>query len=116
MGKFSKDKGKRGERSTATDLREMFPELADNIRRGWQVREGDDDPDVVGIPGYWFEVKCGKSVHMSNALEQAASAATGSNAVPVAVIRVDRKKPIVVMYWSDFLTMIRRIYDYENRM
>jgi len=114
MGKFSRDKGKRGERSTATELRKCFPELEESIRRGWQAREGDDEADVIGVPGYWFEVKTGKVIQVLKALEQASSASNNKRStVPVAVLRPDRKTPFVALYWTDFLMIIRRIFDYE---
>lgn len=59
MGKAQREKGKRGERMLAEELRNTFPELAEQIRRGWQSRSGSDDPDVVGVPGVWFESKVG---------------------------------------------------------
>lgn len=115
MAKFSRDKGKRGERNTASELREYFPEIEGVIRRGWQAREGDDEADVIGLPGYWFEVKCGKSIQILKALEQAYEAsAKDEHSMPVAVIRPDRKRPVAVLYWSDFLIIIRRIFDYEH--
>jgi hypothetical protein len=47
MGKFSRDKGKRGERATASELRDVFPDLS--IKRGLQSRDGGAEvPDVVG--------------------------------------------------------------------
>jgi len=98
-----RNKGKVGERQTATDLREKFPWLSEGIKRGWQTRAGADDPDVI-FPGYWFESK--KLKRFTTApLDQAISDSKGRG-VPVAVIRPDRKKPVVMMLWSDFLVLL----------
>ena len=50
LGKSQRDKGKRGERALAEILREAFPEIGEEIRRGWQTRFGDDEPDIIA-PG-----------------------------------------------------------------
>ena len=60
MGKFSRDKGKRGERKTANEIKESFPWLTD-VKRGLQSRGGGAEvPDVVGVPGLHIELNTGK--------------------------------------------------------
>ena len=98
--------GKRGERKLATELREAFPDIADDIRRGWQSRNGDDEPDVVlPIPGYWLEHKSGAKPNPRAALSQAIQD-SGGRAMPIAVIRDDRKAPFAVVRWSDLLSLM----------
>ncbi len=108
-GLRSRRKGRRGEQQLAQLLRAVFPELAEGVRRGWQSREGDDDPDVIGLPGIWLESKCGKRPNPRAALTQARRDADG-RAVPVAVIRDDRQRPFAVLDLADLLAILRAAY------
>lgn len=107
MGRAQRQKGKRGERATAAELRAALPYLADKIRRGWQAREGDDDPDVI-LPGFWVENKSGKQPNVRAALKQAVEDSKGRG-VPLAVIRDDRKEPFCLMRWSDMLELLKKV-------
>lgn len=114
MPKMQRDKGKVGERKLATEIREAFPELAGLIRRGWQSRQSDDECDVTGMPGVWFESKFGKKPNARAALAQAieeseAAVAAGKRgrAMPIAVIRDNRKDPFVCMRLDDFFVLLR---------
>lgn len=102
MGKMQRDKGKRGERATANEITEA---LGIDCHRGWQARDGSDAPDVVGLPGWWVEVKAGKMLGPKAALLQAEKAACGKDK-SLAVLRYDREKPMVILRWSDFLAML----------
>lgn len=112
-GGFGRNKGKRGERKVATRLREGFPEFAGQIRRGWQSRMGDDDPDVVGLPGIWVEVKTGKMPNPRAAFKQACRDANG-RAIPIAVIQDDRtRNPLVIVGLTEFISIMRSAYRLE---
>lgn len=100
-GKWSRGKGKRGERELATALRRIWPKA----KRGWQTRAGSDDADVVA-PYFWWECKTGAKPNPRAALLQAQEASVGSNKLPVAWIRDDKKKAFVVMDFEDFMTML----------
>lgn len=110
MGKSQRDKGKRGERATANEIKLRMPDLAADVRRGWQSRQGDDDPDVLGLPGWWVEVKHGKSyksVLMERLLAQAVGdSGSGADGTPVVVVRPDRKEPYALLRWNDLLNLI----------
>ena len=67
MSKFSRDKGKRGEREVALILREHGFEA----RRGQQYCGANGDADVVGVPGLHIEVKRTEKFRMYEALDQA---------------------------------------------
>lgn len=108
MSKASRDKGKRGERMTATELRKMFPEYAREIRRGWQSRFGSDEADILGIPGFHLENKHGAKPNVRAALQQAIGDSSGRGLVPVAVIRDDRCEPFVVLRADDFWRLLRK--------
>lgn len=102
MGKASREKGKRGERATARELAATF---GVDARRGQQARDGSDAPDVVGLPGWWIEVKTGQRINAFAALEQA-DEARGKFEVPIAVLRRDRKRPIVAMFFEDWQHLV----------
>ena len=105
MGKFSRDKGKRGERATANEIKAAFPWLTD-VKRGLQSRGGGSEvPDVVGVPGLHIEVKAGKLPNPRAALKQAKEDCDPVT-YPVAVIRDNRCQPFVCMDWEDFLAVI----------
>lgn len=103
MGKAQRDKGKRGERATAKEIAETFNVDA---HRGWQARDGADAPDVVGLPGWWIEVKTGKNLSPKAALVQADEARKPDD-VPVAVLRYDRERPMAIMYWEDLRFLMK---------
>jgi hypothetical protein len=103
MGKAQREKGKRGERATAKEIAERF---GVDAHRGWQARDGADAPDVVGLPGWWVEVKTGKNLSPKAALEQADEARKPED-VPVAVLRYDREKPMAIMFWEDLLHLMQ---------
>lgn len=92
IGKSSKRKGRAFEQKIARELRELLP--AFEVKRGWQSRDGDEDPDVV-CGDYWFECKDRKVECSKAALEQAELATDGR--LPIAVTKLPRKQPVVTM-------------------
>ena len=63
-GKLSRMKGKVFEREVARDLRAIYGE---QVKRGWQAREGTDAPDVENVP-YWVECKHHQRVNVRAAV------------------------------------------------
>ena len=105
MGKFSRDKGARGERQLVADLREVFPEF--EVKRGLgQARGGEEVPDIAGIPNWHIESKCGKKQNPRAALAQAIAQAKEGH-TPVAVVRDDHKEPFALLLWEDFLQVLK---------
>jgi len=103
MGKREKVKGKRWEREVARKLREqVFTDCPDSVRRGWQTRKGDDDPDVIS-PAFSIECKVGKVIPMAHAIRQAKASANGKDWLVVA--KVDRQPATVTMDFDAFLDM-----------
>jgi hypothetical protein len=69
MGRFSKDKGKRGERELAGELTRV-PGIA--ARRGVQFQGSPDSPDVITeLPDIHIECKRNERFQLYKALEQA---------------------------------------------
>ena len=109
MGRPSLDKGKRGEREVAAILRAAG---FDAVRRGWQSRAGSDDPDVIGLPGFWIEVGLGRTIKPRAKLAQAVEASAGKHGVvPVAVTRGARRSDewVVTMTLFDLIGIARRL-------
>ncbi len=111
-GRGRRAKGHAAERKCAQILRSHLPEIASEIRRGLQNRQGGEAPDCDGLPGFWLEHKCGKLPNIRAALAQARTAAKGK-AWPLAVIQDDRARDrIVAMDLTDFLRVLRAAYGY----
>ncbi len=112
-GKSSRRKGHDWERDVARQMRDIF---GDRVKRGWQVREGTDAPDVDGTP-FWIECKKGKKTNIRAALLQAQDAAghlhgAGDNRPPLAVCKDDGMRATATMYLDDFLDLVK---EWEDR-
>lgn len=107
MAKASRDKGKRMEQRIARLLRES---TGLDIRRGWQSREGSDEPDVI-CPRFWIECKSGKRTNIKAAMRQAEADSEKSTQclglIPIAVTKDDGQPILVTMLWEDWLEMAR---------
>lgn len=104
MGRPQKEKGKRGERQAAEILREMFPGLADRIRRGWQSRfGGKDEADIIGLP-FHVEVAVGANPPIYRKLQQALRDAKAQACEPPVMVltKRDRDQWVVTMPLKDF--------------
>jgi Holliday junction resolvase len=99
-GTRSRNKGKAGEREVVLLLKRAgFMDA----RRGYQYRDGDEMPDVVGVP-WWVEVKRHKVVNIKAAMRQAI-AASGEQ-TPVVFSRDDRSDWLVTLRADDFLEIV----------
>ena len=103
MGKSSKDKGKRGERELAAFLRSH----GFNAERGAsQCKGGEDNPDVVGLPGFHCEVKRYKAPQCQAWFDQAASDCV--DATPIVFVRGDRRPWLVILAAEEFLSLAKQ--------
>ena len=102
-GRFSHDKGRRGEQQTAHELRAALGSGV-IVRRGAQSREGRDEPDVV-VEGYpwWIEVKTWGSrkswaehVAALHQAEQACLESENPSGIALVVVRENRRPPMAV--------------------
>ncbi len=109
QGRRSRLKGSTWERQVARDLRPVF---GPGVKRGLaQSRFGRGEaPDVDCAPPLWVETKHGKTVLFQAALRQAeegmAAAARPGDRWPIAVCKVDRTPPVVMMRWEHFLELV----------
>lgn len=107
MGKFSREKGKRGERMWAAVCRSHG--FAD-ARRGVQYsgREGQAD-DVTGLPGIHQEVKFVERLNLRDAMEQSArdAAAAGRGDLPIVAHKQSGKEWLVTMRADDWFRLFK---------
>ena len=116
MGRFAKQKGKRGEQEIATSIRIAFPKYAADIRRGDQGSGGRHVADINGLPGWHVEVKNTAKPNCLAALRQAIGDAKPGN-TPIAVLKQNRSYTVCVMRWDDFLALLvehERLKEIEN--
>lgn len=102
MGRInSRQKGARGEREFAEQLRQAGHEA----RRGQQFSGSPDSPDVVSNLPFHFEVKRTESLSLYTAMEQAMrDCAPGKK--PVVAHKRNGKQWLVAMNLTDFLALI----------
>ena len=102
MGKTSRDKGKRGERDLAQELRRLGCKGA---RRAQQYCGSESSADLLGIPGIHVECKRTETLSLYAAYEQAQKDSTGSNDVPVVMHRRNHRPWLVIMGLDDWIPM-----------
>jgi len=111
MGRFSRNKGKVGERELAHELTRV---LGVSARRGVQFRGSPDSPDVIAdIPGIHIECKRTERFRLYEALEQAIEDA-GAN-VPVVLHRQNRQPWVAVIRLDDLPTLIQKLSPINNQ-
>nr|DAT31379.1 MAG TPA: hypothetical protein [Caudoviricetes sp.] len=105
MSKFSRDKGKRGEREVALILREHGFEA----RRGQQYCGANGDADVVGVPGLHIEVKRTEKFRMYEALDQAINDAR-EDELPVVFTRKNNCDWVACLRLDDFMELFKETF------
>jgi len=106
MGLRSRNKGKRGEREAAAEIRRIFRTEAS---RGRQFAGTDDSPDIrTAIPKVHFEVKRAESFRLYDALAQAIADA-GEN-IPVVLHKQNRQAWVAVVRLEDLPQLAVQIY------
>lgn len=98
----SKQKGNRFERQVAKILKEHYGYEA---RRGMQFRSGQEEADVIGLPGVHIECKAVENLNLEAALEQSERDAKPNEWA--AVFHKKNYQPIhVTMRTRDFVGMV----------
>lgn len=106
MGLRSRNKGKRGEREAAAEIRRLFRTEAS---RGRQYHGRDDAPDIVtGIPHVHFEVKRAESLSIYDALCQANDDA--QDQIPVVLHRQNRRPWVALVRLEDLPQLAVQLY------
>ena len=101
-GKYSRNKGKTGERELAAKLRELGFEA----RRGQQFCGANGDADVVGLPGIHIEVKRTERLHMYDALAQSRRDAREGE-IPIVATRKNNCEWVAILSFEDLITLYR---------
>ena len=103
---MSREKGKRGEREVA----ELLRRYGYDGKRGVQYSGGPDSPDGTGLTGFHIEVKRTEGFRLYDALEQSAKDCYNGAVqleYPTVVYRKNDKPWVVVMYFEDFLSVLK---------
>lgn len=108
----SRAKGHNFERKVAADLREVMPGC--DAKRGWQSRGGGKEEADVEIPNVHVECKHGKKPNLRAAYEQAANDTRGR--IPVAVCKDNRRPPLVVIGYEDWLAMMGQLWELKWKL
>ncbi len=107
MGRFSRSKGKRGERELAAELTRV---LGITARRGQQFQGSPDSPDVVtDIQNVHFECKRTERFRLYESLEQAQNDA-GPEKLPVVCHRQNGKPWVIVLKLDDLPAIITTLH------
>ena len=111
MGKFSRDKGKRGELELARNLRELgFP----NAHRSRQYCGSASSADVLGLSGIHAEVKRTETLSLYKAYEQAVRDAVDSKDMPAVFHRRNGKPWLVILALEDWVQLYQNYIDRET--
>ena len=102
----SREKGKRGERELAAELRKHGYET----RRGVQYKGGPQSPDVEGLPHIHIECKRVERLDIYAAIDQSRRDAQGSGDLPAVFHRKNNCDWLVTMRLDDWM----RIYKGEE--
>lgn len=106
MGRTSQDKGKRGEREAAAEIRRI---LRTEAHRGRQYSGGDESPDVkTAIAGIHWEVKRVEALRLYDALEQATHDA--GDQIPVVLHRTNHRPWVAILRLDDLPQLAVQIY------
>jgi hypothetical protein len=104
---MQREKGKRGEREAAKELKRLF---GVDARRGVQFSGGSDSPDVVhSIEGVHIEVKRAEALALEAAMSQAIGDA-GSERLPVVLHRKNHKPWYAIVRLDDLPQLATQLY------
>ena len=106
MAKYSRDKGKRGEREWASLCR---AEGFDVHRTVQYCGKTGDAADCVGLPGIHQEVKFVERLNIRDAMEQAKrdAAAQGVGEIPIVAHKKKYAEWLVTMRAEDWFKLLR---------
>lgn len=108
MGKFSRDKGVRGEQELASKLRELG---IDGAYRSRQFCGSASSADVIGLPKVHAEVKRCERLSLYKAYEQALRDAAGTTDMPTVFHRKNGKPWLAVLSLEDWAKLY---HSYKN--
>lgn len=104
MGKYEREKGKRGER----ELANLLKSYGFDCSRGQQYCGINGNADVIGLPGIHIECKRVERLNVVEAMEQAVNNADGADDVPAVFHRKNGTGWLVTMRLNDWIEFYRR--------
>jgi Holliday junction resolvase len=111
MGRFSRNKGKVGERELASELTRV---LGVSARRGVQFQGGSDSPDVIAdIPDLHIECKRTERFRLYEALDQAVNDA--GNKTPIVIHRQNRQPWVAIIRLDDLPIFVQKLAFLNNQ-
>jgi Holliday junction resolvase len=108
-GRHSRNKGLAFERDCVKLFKQAMP--GEDIKRGLQSRGGGAEVPDVDMPVFHIECKVGKKPNIRAAYEQASRDTQGK--IPVAIVKDDRKEPLVVMGLTNYMNLIAEWWEGE---
>lgn len=99
----SRDKGARGERELAAELRKH----GFNTHRGMQFKGGPDSPDVSGLPHIHIECKRVERLNIYDAIDQSRRDARGTQDLPAVFHRRNHCDWLVTMRLDDWMKLYK---------
>lgn len=106
MGKYSREKGARGERL----WRDFCREHGFEAERGCQLyQKGSEIADVIGLPGVHIECKFVERLNLRAAMEQSESDSQqeGKGNMPIVAHKQSRKPWLVTLRAGDFFKLYK---------
>lgn len=111
MGKYQREKGKRGER----ELVNLLKSYGYDCHRGQQYCGINGNADVVGLPEIYIECKRVERISIDAAMEQAINNAQESQRYPTVFHRKDRRDWLVTMRFIDWIRLYKGyLYSMKN--
>lgn len=106
MGLKSRNKGKRGEREAAAEIRRLF---RTDASRGCQFAGSTDSPDIrTSISKVHFEVKRAETIRLYDALGQAIGDAAEN--IPVVLHKQNHQPWVAIVRLDDLPELATQIY------
>lgn len=99
----SRDKGARGERELAAELRKYGYDCS----RGRQYKGGPDSPDVEGLPHIHIECKRVEHLNIYDAIDQSRRDARGTTDLPAVFHRRNNCDWLVTMRLDDWMKLYK---------
>ena len=112
MGKYSRDKGARGERM----WRDVCRDEGYDAERGCQLyQKGSEIADVIGLPGIHQEIKFTEKMSLRTWMRQAINDAR-PNEIPIVAHKQSLMDWLVTMRASDFFRLYREFTPEETNL
>lgn len=104
--KSRKSKGRKLQQLVRDDILDRFPILEKDDVRSTSMGAAGEDIQLSPKAREWFPFTVECKARASFAIYPMFEQAAGKNHTPLLVIKADRKDPLVVLNWNDFLDLV----------